>query len=219
MADICNTSVIIKGSKEVLQIIAHDINMGGGLKSDVFDPLGLTEKELFFDEVVGEAVVVNIGGQPFLSLDLRTMEYADRELWDYVGFPEGVYYEMHTIETEEHLCNDRHGVYFDKPFSICVIDDNGEDKYAKFKTEDEAVRFAMANCPGIPKELKTIDEIDTYCSDHELHHLCYYGHTVLSNICSPITTRIIWCLADVIKELTMAKTNNLIPNFENTETT
>ena len=182
--------------------------MGGGLKSDVFAPLGLTEKGVFFEDAIGEAVVVDIGCQPFLSLDLRIMEYADREYWGNVCFPEGVYYELHTIKTEEHLCNDKHGVYFDKPFSICVIDDNGEDKYAKFKTEDEAVRFAMANCSGIPKELKTINEVGNYCSDYELNYLWYYGHTVFSKTCSPTTSKIIWCLADVIKELAMAKTNN-----------
>lgn len=61
--------------------------------------------------------------------------------WFPIELPEGVFFKLHTTETDEHWTNDSNRKIFVCPYHV-VVQDEAEDEFeGHFLTEDEAVRF------------------------------------------------------------------------------
>ena len=139
---------------------------------------------------------IHINGRQPLPYKLAITEYEDRENWLPIEMPEGVFFELHTTETDEHWTNDSNREVFVCPYHIVVLDEAEDEFEGHFLTEDEAVRFVLETNRYIPRNLTTMGEINDYCTDNGLNVLWYYSKTEISNICPPITTKMIKCLLE-----------------------
>lgn len=141
---------------------------------------------------------IHINGRQPLPYQLAITEYEDRVAWLPIELPEGVFFELHTTETDEHWTNDSNREVFVCPYHIVVLDEAGEELEGHFRTEEEAVRFVTDNNSNVPGNLTTMSEINNYCTDNGLNVLWYYSKTEISNICPPITAKMIKCLLEAI---------------------
>lgn len=198
--DTCNTFVFIEGDIVSLQSVADRINNGNGLKSDIFNSLEFTEDELDISCDWTKSNVENTPDGAYMYFGFYVSEDEEqKDSWEKVDFGHGVYYELHTADRKSHWTNDKDGVFFKKPYHVVVIDDkNSEMLQGDFRTEEEAVQFVKDNSSCIPKELLTLDAINTFCLSKEINTLFEYHKTVANTTCPPIITKIIKCLAEAV---------------------
>lgn len=141
---------------------------------------------------------IQINGYYPLPYKLAMTEYEDRANWLPLELPEDVFFELHTIGTDEHWTNDVNRKVFVCPYHVVVLDETGEELEGNFRSEEEAVKFVTANNSNIPGSLTKLDEINDYCMDNGLDVLLHYYKTEISNVCPPITAKMIKCLIEAI---------------------
>ena len=139
---------------------------------------------------------IHINGCQPLPYQLAVTEYEDRENWLPIELPEGVYFELHTTESDQHWTNDASRKVFVCPYHVVMIDEAEEELEGYFRSEDEAVKFIRTNNSNIPGYLTTLSEINDYCMDNGLNILWHYSKTEISNICPPVTAKLIKCLIE-----------------------
>lgn len=141
---------------------------------------------------------IHINGSQPLPYQLSMIEFEDRANWLPLELPEDAFFELHTIGTDEHWTNDVNRKVFICPYHVVMLDETGEELQGNFRSEEEAVKFVTANNSNIPGNLTTLNEINDYCMNNELEILWYYYKTEISNVCPPITAKMINCLIEAI---------------------
>lgn len=141
---------------------------------------------------------IHINGRQPLPYQLAITEYEDRKNWLPIELPEGVFFELHTTETDEHWTNDSNREVFVCPYHVVVLDEAEDEFEGHFRSEDEAVKFVTDNNRNTPDNLTTLSEINDYCMDNDLNVLWHYYKTEISNICPPITAKMIKCLLEAV---------------------
>lgn len=199
MSDLCITSIYIEGDKPTLQNLADRINTDGGLQSNIFATLRFSEEDFEYNHC-GEVDVLEKEGRYFLQTESWIEEYEDKENWQKAVFPTYVFYELHTVDGVDDWTNDKEGKFFKEHELAIIADGQSEELGSGFDTEAEAIKFVKEHCAGIPKDLMTIEDINTYCMKNHLDTLWYYGHTIVNKTCPPITTKIIECLIEAINK-------------------
>ena len=139
---------------------------------------------------------IHINGRQPLPYQLAVTEYEDRANWRPIELLEGVFFELHTTEYDEHWTNDASRKVFVCPYHVVMIDEAEDELEGYFRSEDEAVKFIRTNNSNILGNLTTLSEINDYCMDNGLNILWHYSKTEISNICPPVTAKLIKCLIE-----------------------
>ena len=100
------------------------------------------------------------------------------------------------VAAVRHWTNDASRKVFVCPYHVVMIDEAEEELEGYFRSEDEAVKFIRTNNSNIPGYLTTLSEINDYCMDNGLNILWHYSKTEISNICPPVTAKLIKCLIE-----------------------
>lgn len=191
MSDLCYCKIYIEGDADTLHIIAERYNRGGGLESEIFASLSPADEGI---ECYSwwKAEVESAGDRAALSLAFTVRESTDREFWQEYAFDSDVFYVMDTIEGDDHWTNDVYAQYFNEPYFVAFVDDKGNEWEESFKTEEDAVLYVKEKCSSIPRDLKTLAEIDA----QSINPLTFYCRTSVNFTCPPMIIKVINRLID-----------------------
>lgn len=202
MREICFLSVRLEGEKERLEALADMLDTEGGFECVDFNPLWEHESRSFLDEIL-EVKVENILGKSVLCMDIRLDEYYG-DYRERADMSAGIYYKIGIVESEEHWTNDIEGKYFNQPFFVDLVNDQGKEVAKEFSTYQDVIGFVKKSCSGIPDYLMTIEKIDEYLSIRgttKVHpsRLCYYYEVRKDNICTHKAKLFMDWLKDIIR--------------------
>lgn len=138
---------------------------------------------------------VFIEGYNIVPVEFAVTELEERGSWQLLELPEDVYFELHTIGSDEHWTNDIEGRFFPNSHFVAISDDEGKECETHFMTETEAVANLKKEFAQIPKDYTTLEQI---ANDYDF--ITAYWHVSKSNICPPITTKLIQCLIESVKQ-------------------
>ena len=79
---------------------------------------------------------IHINGRQPLPYQLAVTEYEDRANWRPIELPEGVFFELHTTEYDEHWTNDASRKVFVCPYHVVMIDEAEDELEGYFRSED-----------------------------------------------------------------------------------
>lgn len=207
----CTTRVCIEGNKNSIESIVARLDENKRMETDIFAPLGLSKNYLMCTDC-WNAEVMEMHGKSYLSLWFTVPEREDRRCWEKANLPSGVYYMTGTTEQAGYITNNIDRKLF-KELSVVLYDDCGEEVYATFGSEAEAVRFIKGACRQISYSLETVDQIFDFFEkrEHEApQDYIFYGLKECCPVdiglaCAPITARIIQCLYDAINTEAISK--------------